>query len=65
MGDEKNDNDDKAGASSGTIPPGTDTDNTRTPGDGTLTNAVPAGLTADELEKLANTPDLPSDTGTG
>lgn len=37
----------------------------RTPGDGTLTGAVPAGLTAEELDERARAPEQPNNTGTG
>ena len=40
-------------------------DKTRTPGDGTLTGAVPAGLTTEQLEELSRTENVPSDSGTG
>jgi hypothetical protein len=38
-------------------------DETRTPGDGTLPGSVPAGLTADELQRRAEDPDHPADDG--
>ena len=37
----------------------------RTPGDGTLDGATPAGLTADELRRRAEEPNTSSDGGTG
>ncbi|HYH37587.1 MAG TPA: hypothetical protein VD860_05155 [Azospirillum sp.] len=40
-------------------------DRTRTPGDGTLDGAVPAGLTSDELRRRAEDPNASSDGGTG
>ena len=40
-------------------------DRTRTPGDGTLDGATPAGLTADELRRRAEDPNASSDGGTG
>lgn len=40
-------------------------DKTRTPGDGTLEDAVPAGLTTEQLEEEAKRPSGPAQTGTG
>lgn len=40
-------------------------DRTRTPGDGTLDGATPAGLTADELRRRAEKPNTSSDGGAG
>jgi len=40
-------------------------DPNRTPGDGTLDGAVPAGLTVDELRRRAEDPNASSDGGTG
>lgn len=40
-------------------------DHTRTPGDGTLDGAVPAGLTSDELRRRAEQPNTSSDGGAG
>ncbi|PWC35315.1 hypothetical protein [Azospirillum sp. TSO22-1] len=40
-------------------------DRTRTPGDGTLDGAVPAGLTSDELRRRAERPNTSSDGGAG
>jgi hypothetical protein len=40
-------------------------DHTRTPGDGTLDGAVPAGLTSDQLRRRAEDPNTSSDGGTG
>ncbi|WP_431860909.1 hypothetical protein [Azospirillum sp.] len=40
-------------------------DRSRTPGDGTLDGAVPAGLTADELRRRAEQPNTSSDGGAG
>ncbi|WP_448191650.1 hypothetical protein [Azospirillum sp. sgz301742] len=37
----------------------------RTPGDGTLDGATPAGLTADELRRRAEEPNTSSDGGAG
>jgi len=40
-------------------------DTTRTPGDGTLQGATPAGLTSDELRQRAEDDDSSSEPGTG
>lgn len=40
-------------------------DGRRTPGDGTLAGAVPAGLSVEELRRRAEDPNLPTDAGTG
>jgi hypothetical protein len=40
-------------------------DPTRTPGDGTLKGATPAGLTVKELLERAESPEQTNDTGTG
>ncbi|MBV8522022.1 MAG: hypothetical protein JOY71_07835 [Acetobacteraceae bacterium] len=40
-------------------------DQTRTPGDGTLSGAVPAGLTTEQLEELSRSANVPTDSGTG
>jgi hypothetical protein len=46
--------------------PGTaEQDPSKTPGDGTLQGATPAGLTVDELLERARAPGQPNDTGTG
>ncbi len=40
-------------------------DPNRTPGDGTLDGAIPAGLTSEELRRRAEEPNTSSDGGTG